>query len=367
MKRAVAGLALLIALAACTPADGPTLTGVVTSAARNDVPILPLSTEAVAALNQLGPTNPQGSIARLGGSDYVPGIIKPGDQISVTIFDTGEEGLFTAADSASLPLGDFQVSPSGTVTLPFVGTLNIAGRSTQAAQNLVTEKLRESAINPFATVNITRKDSDTFSVQGAVAAGGVYDLTARSERILDGIAAAGGTTSEPQDTLVTLVRGASTGQQTLAQLVSSAADNVPLQPGDVIIVGGGEATFIADGALTSTGEFPFVEGDFSLAQAVAATGGLLASRANPRAVFVFRSLGAAEVIQIRQPDDSVLPVGGDVILRINFSDPVERLRAGRFQMRDGDVVYVGDAPLATFAKFFQIFNTPPELPTVPEP
>jgi polysaccharide biosynthesis/export protein len=203
-------------------------------------------------------------------------------------------------------------------------------------------------------------------VQGAVAAGGVYDLTARSERVLDGIAAAGGATSEPQDTLVTLVRGASTGQQTLAQLVSSAADNVPLQPGDVIIVGGGEATFIADGALTSTGEFPFVEGDFSLAQAVAATGGLLASRANPRAVFVFRSLGAAEVIQIRQPDDSVLPVGGDVILRINFSDPVERLRAGRFQMRDGDVVYVGDAPLATFAKFFQIFNTPPEIPTVPE-
>ncbi|MGL4237603.1 polysaccharide biosynthesis/export family protein [Tabrizicola sp.] len=363
MKRSCLSLLLTVALAACAPADGPTTSGVVSKANQNEVPILQLDAATVAAL---GPVRKTSSLSGFSGQSYVPGIIKPGDTISVSVFDTGESGLFSATDVANVSLGEFAVSSSGTVSLPFIGTVNVGGRSVNSAQQLLTDKLRETSVNPSATVNILRKESDSYAVQGSVASGGTYDLTARSERLLDGIAAAGGAQGAPEETIVTLVRGSKTGSQSLASIIASPDQNVAIQPGDVIIVGGGEASFIADGALPSTGEFNFVEGDFTLAQAVAQAGGLSDSRSNPRAVFVFRRMPEGESFILRDTQGNQRRITGDVIFRANFRDPSERLRANRFQMRDGDVLYVGNAPLANFSKFFQIFNSPPEIPAVPE-
>jgi polysaccharide biosynthesis/export protein len=363
MKSFCSGVLFAAALTACAPADGPSGGGVVASANREDVPILQLDAQTVAAL---GPIKRSSSLSGFSGQSYVPGIIKPGDTISVSVFDTGQSGLFSVADTANVALGEFTVSASGTVSLPFIGTINVAGRSINSAQQLLTDKLRETSVNPSATVNIIRKESDSYAVQGSVATGGSYDLTARSERLLDGIAAAGGAQGTPEQTIVTLVRGSRTGSQSLAAIIASPDQNVTIQPGDVIIVGGGDASFIADGALLSTGEFNFVEGDFTLAQAVARAGGLSDSRSNPRAVFVFRRMAEGESFILRDPKGDQRRITGDVIFRANFRDPSERLRANRFQMRDGDVLYVGNAPLANFSKFFQIFNSPPEVPAAPE-
>jgi polysaccharide biosynthesis/export protein len=363
MKRSCTSLLLAISLAACAPADGPSTGGVVAKANRDEIPILHLDANTVAAL---GPVKRTSGLSAFSGQSYVPGIIKPGDTIAVSVFDTGESGLFSAADASNVSFGEFAVSANGTVSLPFIGTVNVAGRSVNSAQQLLTDKLRETSVNPYATVNITRKESDSYAVQGGVATGGSYDLTARSERLLDGIAAAGGAKGAPDETIVTLVRGSSTGSQSLAAIIASPDQNVAIQPGDVIVVGGGEASFIADGALPSTGEFNFVEGDFTLAQAVARAGGLSNSRSNPRAVFVFRRLAEGESFILRDEQGNQRRITGDIIFRANYKDPAEQLRANRFQMRDGDVLYVGNAPLANFAKFFQIFNSPPEVPALPE-
>ncbi|NJM81989.1 MAG: polysaccharide export protein [Tabrizicola sp.] len=362
MVRLLLRVALVFGLVACAPADGPTTGGVTARADREDVPILSITPNVIAAL---GSAKAKPGLGRIGGGSYRSGVIRPGDTVSVTVFDTGEQGIFSASDSSSIALGDFVVSESGSIGLPFVGTINIGGMSTIAAQNAVTERLRSNAVNPYAAVNITRKESDSFSVQGAVANSGVFPLSARQERVLDAIALAGGAQGDPNGTLVSVLRGGSSGQQTLAQIMSHPSENVGLLPGDVVIVGGGEASFIADGALVSTGEFNFVEGDLSLAQGVAMAGGLSDARSNPRAVFVFRQLAEGEFIRLREPNDSLRDVTGTVIFRANFSDPVERLRAGKFQMRDGDVLYVGNAPLANIAKFFQIFRRPPEIPAPP--
>jgi polysaccharide biosynthesis/export protein len=363
MKRSCSSLLLAAALTACAPSDGPSKASVVASANREDVPILQLEAQTVAAL---GPIRRSSNLSGFSGQSYVPGIIKPGDTVSVSVFDTGQSGLFSAADTANVTLGEFAVSANGAVSLPFIGTVNVGGRSVNSAQQLLTDKLRETSVNPAATVNITRKESDSYAVQGGVANGGSYDLTARSERLLDGIAAAGGAQGAPDETIVTLVRGSQTGSQSLATIIGSPDQNVAIQPGDVIIVGGGDASFIADGALLSPGEFNFVEGDFTLAQAVARAGGLSDSRSNPRAVFVFRRMADGESFALRDRQGNKRSITGDVIFRANFRDPSERLRANRFQMRDGDVLYVGNAPLANFSKFFQIFNSPPEVAAAPE-
>lgn len=364
MKRILISLLAVAAIAACAPSDGPTPRNVVSNARKHEIPILPLSEQVVAALGSGGSGS---GLSGFGSRSYVPGIIKPGDIISVSVFDTGETGLFSASTSSNVDLGEYAVSPAGTISLPFVGTMNVGGRSTTSAQEAVTAKFRETSVNPYATVQIARKDTDAYSVQGGVREGGLYSLTARSERVLDGIAAAGGSVDAPEEAVVTLIRGGHSGKEMLADIMRSPSDNVALQPGDTIVVSGGEASFTAEGALVSTGEFRFVEGHKSLGQAIAQAGGLSDARSNPRAVFVFRRLAPGESIVVQDHKGERRVATGDLVFRANFKDTIERMRANRFQMRDGDAIYVGNAPLANFSKYFQIFNTPPETPAVPDP
>lgn len=296
---------------------------------------------------------------------FVPDVIKPGDAIEVTVFDTGDDPMFDASNVGRVELGTYTISPAGTVTLPFVGTLNLAGRTTQAAQRIVTDRLREEAVNPFASVNIVRAARDTFTVQGGVGAPGNYPLTARGETVLDAVAIAGGAQAEPSTTAVTVIRGGRRGTQRLSAIIEDARQNVPLQPGDTVVVGGEGATVIADGALASPGPIPSAPGTLSLADAVSQAGGLVATRADPGKVYVFRNQRPGESFLLRQPDGGAQPVTGPVILRARWDDPLDQLRADAFGMRDGDILYVGDAPLAAFARFFKTFTADLEPPAAP--
>ena len=357
-----APLLLAAALAACAPSDGPSTRDITRVTRATDVPIVALTPNVVAAL---GMPRPPAGLSSLGMRPFVPDVIKPGDAIEVTVFDTGDEGLFTAGGVARADLGTYVVSPEGTISLPFAGTLDVAGRTTAAAQSIVTERLREEAVNPFASVNIVRNATDTFTVQGGVGAPGVFPLTARGETVLDAVAVAGGAQGEPAATAVTVLREGSQGSQLLSRVIAEPGQNVPLQPGDTVVVGGAGASVIADGALASPGPIPFAPGTLSLADAVAQAGGLVSTRADPNDVYVFRNQPPGESFLLRQPDGTARPVFGPFMMRADWENPLVQLRADVFMMRDGDILYVGDAPLARFAKYVQTFLSPPEPPAAP--
>ena len=353
---------LAAALSACAPSDGPSTGDIARVTRATGVPIVALTPEVVAALGM--PRAPAG-LSSLGHGAYVPDVIKPGDAIEVTVFDTGDEGLFTAENVGRVELGTYVVSPSGTISLPFAGDLDIAGRTTQAAQGIVTERLREEAVNPFASVNIVRAATDTFTVQGGIGAPGNFPLTPRGETVLDAVAVAGGAQGEPTETSVTVIRGGRRGTQLLSRVIEDDSQNVPLQPGDTIVVGGAGARVIADGALSSPGPIPFAEGTLSLADAVAQAGGLVSTRADPNLVYVFRNQPRGESFVLREEDGTRRRVPGPVIIRAKWDDPLTQLRSGHFMMRDGDILYVGDAPLARFARYFRTFLAEPEAPPPP--
>lgn len=362
MLRIALFLILMFGLLACAPSDGPSVGEVRREARAADVPILGLTPDVITALgNPSAPAN----LSSFGARPYTPGEIMAGDVIAVRVFETNESGVFSIADAASLDLGEFVVSQSGSVAIPFVGSIRVAGNSVAGAQRVITERLRQTSLEPHATVNIQVSPNSSFTVQGAVRQGGVFSLTARGERILDAVAMAGGAEGDPDSTLITLRRGSTSRSATYANLLADSSQNVAIRPSDTVIVGQGEARFIADGAVNSPGEFTFVEGALSFAQAIAQAGGLQDARANPRAVFLFRRQSDGEFFRLRQDDDTIRDVYGDVIFQARFDDPLERLNAQDFYLRDGDVVYVGNAPLAEFSRFFQVFNSPPEVPAPP--
>ncbi|ABD55954.1 polysaccharide biosynthesis/export family protein [Jannaschia sp. CCS1] len=356
-------IAIALGLAACGPSDGPSQSQVRSDARAADVPILPLNRSVIAAL---GTSTPGEGFSHVSQVPYSPGVIRAGDVITVRVFETSDDGMFSVEDTSTLDLGEFVVSPDGYVSLPFVGAVRVAGNNATGAQRLITNALRESAVDPQATVSVTVSATDNYTVQGGVASGGTYQLTPRGETILDALASAGGAEGDPNETTITIRRGSDSRTELLSTLLADPSRDATLRPGDAVIVGGGQASFIADGALSSPGEFDFVEGQLTLAQAIARAGGLQDSRANPRAVYIFRRMPVGESFLLEQPPgNDPIRVAGDVIFQADYTSPTGRLDAGQFMLRDGDVLYVGNSPVSEFLKFFQIFERPPEIPAVP--
>ncbi|MEO0914025.1 MAG: polysaccharide biosynthesis/export family protein [Pseudomonadota bacterium] len=359
MRAVLVALTATLALGACIPRDGPSTAAVFQSTREAGIPLIQLTEETVARIEPL----PLGSLADVfNGGPYKPGIIRRGDEIEVTIFDTGEGGLFSATESSTLPVGRYIVDESGNVTLPFVGRLRVADNSVSAAQRIITERLRSSTVNPFVNVVITQKDADSYAVQGDVEAGGIFPLTSRSEKVLDAIAAAGGPSRKPGETRLTLIRGGKTASQMMGAIVTQPKDNVFLRAGDTVYVTHEPASFIADGAVTTPGEFPFTPGELNLNEALGRAGGLSDARANPRSVFVMRAVGTSEVEQTGGELAAAAPEGGPIVYRIDLTKAENRFVADKFTIRDGDLIYVTNSGLASLGKIFQVFlSRPPEI------
>ncbi len=359
MRAVIVAFAAILLLSACVPRDGPSTAAVFRSTKEAGIPLIQLTEETVAKIEPL----PLGSLSDVfSGPAYQPGIIRAGDEIEVTIFDTGEGGLFSATESSTLPIGRYIVDQSGNVTLPFVGRLRVGNNSVSAAQRLITEKLRTSTVNPFVNVVITQKDADTYAVQGDVEAGAIFPLTSRSEKVLDAIAAAGGPSKKPGETRLTLIRDGKTASQMMGSIVNNPKDNVSLRPGDTVYVTHNPASFIADGAVTTPGEFPFTPGELNLNEALGRAGGLSDARANPRSVFVMRAVGTSEVEQQGGELAAAAPQGGPIVYRIDLTKAKNRFVADKFVVRDGDLIYVTNSGLASLGKIVQVFlSRPPEI------
>jgi polysaccharide export outer membrane protein len=114
--------------------------------------------------------------------------------------------------------------------------------------------------------------------------------------------------------------------------------------------------------LNSPGAIPFEPGALSLQDAIGRAGGIASDRGALGNVYVFRRQAPGESFILRERDGSLRTVTGDVIVRANFADPVTQLNAAAFQMRGGDILYVGEKPLVRFARFLRLARGASQAP-----
>jgi polysaccharide export outer membrane protein len=160
-----------------------------------------------------------------------------------------------------------RVTPNGTIAMPLIGEVKVAGLSTGEAAGAIAESFKKGKFlkNPQVTVALTTLRSRQVSVLGLVTRPGRYALDDTSSGLTDVIAAAGGITPTGDDT-VTVIRD---GQ---SQRVALLGKPFELKGGETIHVERAPVFYIY-GEVTRSGAYR-VEPNMTVMQAIAAGGGI---------------------------------------------------------------------------------------------
>jgi len=190
--------------------------------------------------------------------------IGPGDLIEVNVLD--EDDL-----KQTVRLNDL-----GDGTLSYIGSLHLAGLTTDQAASLIAGRLKEGnyLLAPQVGVIIREYSTQGVSVLGEVKTPGVYPVMG-GQTLLDVLAAAGGTT--PQAGAEITVQRASDAS-TVAVLLSkdahrSLASNVQLYPGDKVIIPRAGLVYVLGDVGRPGGFVMENDGKITLLQALAMAGG----------------------------------------------------------------------------------------------
>ncbi|MGB3615626.1 MAG: SLBB domain-containing protein, partial [Elainellaceae cyanobacterium] len=160
-----------------------------------------------------------------------------GDQIHVDVFDASE---YT---------GDYQVLADGTISLPMIGVVPIAGLTLDGAASTIADRLGAILLRPITSVQLVTARPIAIAVAGEINRPGSYTLesesTAQSPTVTSAIQLAGGITSGANIRDIQVIRAdPQTGQLSqvftanLWQLVQDGdlQQDLTLQDGDRVIV-----------------------------------------------------------------------------------------------------------------------------------
>jgi polysaccharide export outer membrane protein len=360
------------------PASGPNAMVVRSGAAWNGPPYgrVTLSPQVVQILEEWGPR----SLSATFGDRRPPPEIKLGigDIVSVTVFEAAAGGLFIPAEAGVRP-GNYVTLPNqpidtrGNLTVPYAGLVPAAGKTPEEISREIVKRIKDRAIEPQVEVALVTQNSSLITVIGEINTSTTASPTGRvpaqwsGERILDVITRAGGLRDQGQDTWVVLERHGRRSAVPFGSLVYEPGNNIWAWPGDTIYLYKEAQTFLAFGATGIQGQFTFSAGTgglgassawrMTLAEGVAAAGGLLDLQADPGSVFLYRreprELAEKLGVDCSKMDGPTVPV----VYSTSFADPAGYFLATRLQMHNKDVIFVANAQSVDITKFANFLNT----------
>ena len=210
----------------------------------------------------------------------------PAMLFGVTLGDSRQNGGMSTARNAVLP--EQVVNASGEITIPFVGSVTAAGRTLEQLQADVAQRLQGKANQPQVLARVLRNVSSNVTVVGDVTQAQRLPITAKGERLLDALAAAGGVRQPVGKISLQVTRGNTVLTQPLEQVIADPAENVFLQPGDVVTALYQPFSLTVLGATGTNREVDFEAQGISLAQALGRVNGLQDYRADARGVCAHR-------------------------------------------------------------------------------
>ncbi len=190
----------------------------------------------------LGLAGLAGLAALVGGCDRERSTVAPlppptpretlaaGDELDVRVFD---EKRFD---------GVYEVEADGTIDFPFVGAVSVVGLGAQQAAEVLEARLADGYLqHPQVTVTIKARENREVSVLGQVTKPGSLPYQERLT-LVQAVSLAGGLTPFAAPRRVKVTRRTGKGDETrtfevsLAAIIDGKADDLPLQPGDIVFI-----------------------------------------------------------------------------------------------------------------------------------
>ncbi len=344
----LAMLAAVCALAACgLPRSGPNKNEIYAGAVERggDAHVIYVNNHVTRTAN-FAPSYGFSSAFR-GASAVGADEIRSGDVLGIAVWENVDDGLLTSLGASSTQLQQIQVDSQGNIFVPYAGTVRAAGSSPDQLRQTITERLSSQTPDPQVTVTRVAGDGATVSVIGKVMAQGVYPIERPTRTLSAMLARAGGVSIEPEIAVVTVKRGSESGKVSMPELWSVPANDIALRPGDIILVEEDQRSFTALGALGGQTRVPLGNETINAVEAIAMVGGLNSSLADPTGVFILRD----------EPESVASQVLGQAIYGtqrmayvLDLTRPNGLFLARDFLIRDGDTVYVTEAPYVQWQK-----------------
>ena len=229
-----------------------------------------------------------------------------------------------------------RVSEDGSITLPLLGKVPIAGLTKEDVEKKLAGLLFEKNYlkNARVTVFIKEYQSSQVAVMGAVAKSGMYDLIGHTT-LLQMISQAGGLTDRASNEMFILREDKKTRVQSrividLDDLINNGNHklNIPLESGDTINIPIDQfINVFVFGEVRNPGALQAkMSKKINVFQAIAQAGGLTEG-ASKRGITVTRKDRKS---------------GKETKIRVNLNDVIKG-RAPAIELQEGDVVYVPDS------------------------
>ena len=255
--------------------------------------------------------------------NYEDYVIGGGDLLQVAIFEA--PGLNT----------ETRVSARGSVTLPLLNAVNVAGLSVRDAEQHVEGLYRENYLrDPHVTIFVKEQFGSKITLMGALRKPGTYDFYARMN-IMD-VLALGEGLSDNAGRIVQVRRRDGAGQPDRAtiidldEMIKNGRDelNIAVRGGDVVYVPEAGSVYV-DGAVRKAGSYP-IRREMSVQEAIVAAGGLES----------FADAGNVKLVRYVRD-------GRRQVARLSLDGEGEEEAHG-LKVQDRDVIFVESSPTSAF-------------------
>lgn len=282
--------------------------------------------------------------------------IRPGDVLGLTIWENVDDGLLSGEVGNATSLEEVQVDGAGYIFVPYAGRVRAAGNTPEQLRQEITKKLEDQTPDPQVQVRRLAGDGATVSLAGAVGGQGVYPIERPTRTLASMLSQAGGVTIQPEIAQVTVIRGNESSTIWFEDLYENPQLDIALRAGDKILVEGDTRSFTALGATAAQARVPFESQDLSALEAIAQVGGLISTTSDPTGVFIFRNEAAEISNQVLGREDLI---GAQrMVYVLNLTQPNGLFIARDFVIRDGDTLYVTEAPYSQWTKTLTLLISP---------
>lgn len=280
--------------------------------------------------------------------------IRPGDTLGLTIWENVDDGLLAGATSNATVLENVQVDDSGFIFVPYAGRIKAAGNTPEGIRRIITSKLEDQTPDPQVEVRRAAGNGATVSILGTAGVQGVYPIERPTRTLGSMLASAGGIGTATEIAQVTVTRGNHSETIWFQDLYDHPELDIALRDGDRILIEADQRSFTALGATGTQTRLTFESRTLSAVEALAQLGGLNATTADPTGVFVFRNepdaisnvvLGRTDLLGAQR-----------MIYVLDLTEPNGMFTARDFLIRDGDTIYVTEAPFVKWDRTIAAVN-----------